>query len=413
MFGVSESQLERGRRFMTSQQKASAIKCLIVQFSRKAWVPILFLAGLLCLFSASSSAAFSPSEHRASQRLTAAQQVQPARVSAVIRRETRTLVTLHTAGGAIVTTPEHPFARVGSGWIPAGELAVGDRIVTASEDDPATILQLEIQRVRPTSVYNFTVEHGHAYHVGPDRLLVHNMDQGQCSQNRPTERAKDRRKREKAEKEAKERQELEDREEKKRATEATVEANREKLERRQAEAVAALQTLKNAIRELDPEAQIGFRGSLANGRKGAQKGNAPWNPDDYDVDAFIVSDVLASRWETPDDRGVSVSSTGNKMRNGKKVGNGWRDLDDRLGPEDQKLREGLDEAERTIKMMDGVRPEEKFKIRIFSTEEFRKMQNRSQDPLFPDKPVMARRAAVRRSPAVLVGSPASALFITV
>lgn len=397
---------------MASRNRASSTDCLIVQLSRKASAPILFLATLLCLFSA-SSAAVVPSEHRDSRGVTAAKQVQPARVSAVIRREARTLVALHTAGGEIVTTPEHPFARIGSGWTPAGELAVGDRIATAQADEPATILQLEIRRVRPTSVYNLTVEHGHAYHVGSDHLLVHNMDQGQCSLNRPTEKAKDRRKREKAEKEAEERRVQQERQRQKEETEATVEANKERLKQRQAEAVAALQTLKNAIRELDPEAQVGFRGSLANGRKGDQKGNAPWNPDDYDVDAFIVSDVLASRWESPDDRGFSVSSAGNKMRNGKKVGNGWRDLDDRLGPEDRKLREGLDEAERTIKMMPGVRPDENFKIRIFSTEEFRKMQNRRQDPLYPDKPVIARRAAAQRSPGMLVSLPAPAAFITV
>lgn len=44
-----------------------------------------------------------------------------------------------------------------------------------------------------------------------------------------------------------------------------------------------------------PDAQVGFRGSLARGTKGTHKpgGGGPFAPTDYDVDAFIVSDKLA------------------------------------------------------------------------------------------------------------------------
>ena len=47
-----------------------------------------------------------------------------------------------------------------------------------------------------------------------------------------------------------------------------------------------------AIRKVDPNARIGIRGSLAKGVKGPQKGNAPFDPTNFDIDIFIVSDKL-------------------------------------------------------------------------------------------------------------------------
>jgi hypothetical protein len=339
-------------------------------------------------------------------------QVTFARVSAILRRETRTLVTLYTAAGPIVTTPEHPFARVGSGWTAAGDLASGDRIVTADEAEPAIVLRSETRQVEPTSVYNLTVEPGHAYYVGVDRLLAHNMQKGQCSNAYPTEKAKDRRERLKAEKEAEARKKQEERERRKAETEAVVQANAARLRASQLEAIAALQSLKHAAKDVDPDAMIGFRGSLANGRKGPQKGNAPWNPDEFDVDAFIVSDVLASRWDASDGKGVYVSMKGDKMKDGRKIGSGWRDLTDQLDPRDPRDKEliyGLAEAEASIRNMRGVRPDEKFKIRVFSRAEYQKMLERSRDPLFPDQPVLARQVPAPRAlvPAAVLPRPAS------
>ena len=51
------------------------------------------------------------------------------------------------------------------------------------------------------------------------------------------------------------------------------------------------------IRRIAPDAQIGYRGSLARGTKGAHKGNAPFDAGDFDVDAFIVSDTLAGQFQ--------------------------------------------------------------------------------------------------------------------
>ncbi|PCD82360.1 hypothetical protein CNQ87_17385 [Lysinibacillus fusiformis] len=50
------------------------------------------------------------------------------------------------------------------------------------------------------------------------------------------------------------------------------------------------------IKEIDPDAKVGYRGSLATGQKGEHKGFAPFDPTDFDIDAFIVSNKLASRF---------------------------------------------------------------------------------------------------------------------
>jgi hypothetical protein len=74
-----------------------------------------------------------------------------------------------------VTTPEHPFAKVGAGWTRAAALTRGDRIQTAAGGD-ATVLAVEIRAVQPTVVHNLTVSKTHAYFVGSRALLVHNTD---------------------------------------------------------------------------------------------------------------------------------------------------------------------------------------------------------------------------------------------
>ena len=50
------------------------------------------------------------------------------------------------------------------------------------------------------------------------------------------------------------------------------------------------------IGELDADALVGFRGSLARGFKHQDKGGGPFDVNDFDVDAFIVSDKLASQY---------------------------------------------------------------------------------------------------------------------
>lgn len=98
-----------------------------------------------------------------------------AHVVGVTRRLSTTLLTLHAGSSSLVTTPEHPFAKVGSGWTPAGALAVGDEIETHN-GGTTRISAIATRQVTPTPVYNLTVAKTHAYFVGSDSLLVHNLN---------------------------------------------------------------------------------------------------------------------------------------------------------------------------------------------------------------------------------------------
>ena len=85
---------------------------------------------------------------------------------------------LAAAGGPLVigTTAEHPFFAHGRGWVDAGELEVGDWLLTA------TGRWLMVEEVHDTgevqTVYNFEVADHHTYFVGtpdwPALVWVHN-----------------------------------------------------------------------------------------------------------------------------------------------------------------------------------------------------------------------------------------------
>jgi hypothetical protein len=87
-----------------------------------------------------------------------------------------TLWRLVVNGKEILTTAEHPFWVIGTGWVEAGQLCVGDRLrtmfgsvtVDVSEDSGET-----------GTVYNLTVQEDHSYFVGADDwgwdLWVHNV----------------------------------------------------------------------------------------------------------------------------------------------------------------------------------------------------------------------------------------------
>jgi hypothetical protein len=98
------------------------------------------------------------------------------RVAGLVQRTATTLVRIQTDRGAVTTTPEHPFAKLGAGWTPAARLSVGDRIVSRSARRGARVLGLEMLPVAPTPVFNLTVAKTHSYLVGSEGLLVHNVD---------------------------------------------------------------------------------------------------------------------------------------------------------------------------------------------------------------------------------------------
>ena len=84
------------------------------------------------------------------------------------------LVHLITNGEEIITTDNHPFYVQGRGFINAGNLLVGDKLISVNGED----LFVEKHRVEefdePVDVYNFQVEDYHTYFVGDCAVWVHN-----------------------------------------------------------------------------------------------------------------------------------------------------------------------------------------------------------------------------------------------
>lgn len=104
------------------------------------------------------------------------------------------------------------------------------------------------------------------------------------------------------------------------------------------------------IKKIDPNARVGFRGGLARGFKGKHKGNAPFDPNDFDVDAFVISDELYGKERY------------------------WF----KVGPESlREIGTSIDEELRQYPEFKGMRTGNgKFKFRIFSEEEItRKAEN--------------------------------------
>ena len=91
-------------------------------------------------------------------------------------REVTTLVHLIVNGEEIVTTVDHPFYVQSRGFVEAGKLLVGDKLL----DSNCNVLLVENHSVEltdePTTVYNFQVEDYHTYHVSGFGVLVHNAD---------------------------------------------------------------------------------------------------------------------------------------------------------------------------------------------------------------------------------------------
>ncbi len=74
-------------------------------------------------------------------------------------------------------TPEHPFFVEGRGWVEAGDLQAGDRIVShASGEGQGGALLVKAVNARPETedTYNFEVADTHTYFVGKTQAWVHN-----------------------------------------------------------------------------------------------------------------------------------------------------------------------------------------------------------------------------------------------
>lgn len=96
--------------------------------------------------------------------------------------ETTEVVHLTVNGEVITSTLDHPFYVQDAGFVGAGDLYIGDKLLDAE----GNTLALEDTKVEtlaePVKVYNFKVEDFHTYHVGQVSAWVHNAD---CAPRRP------------------------------------------------------------------------------------------------------------------------------------------------------------------------------------------------------------------------------------
>jgi len=95
------------------------------------------------------------------------------RVLNVFVNTTKELIHLKVGEQEIKTTANHPFWVEGIGWVDAGDLKLGDRLVIYSDD----ILEVKEAFVeyldKPIKVYNFEVENWHTYFVTEYNVFVH------------------------------------------------------------------------------------------------------------------------------------------------------------------------------------------------------------------------------------------------
>lgn len=83
---------------------------------------------------------------------------------------------LYTDESNIDTTSNHPFYVIGTGWVAAGDLAIGDEVYNL-DGTTSSILGSEIEVLdEPLLVYNLEVEDLHSYFVGCVPVLVHNYE---------------------------------------------------------------------------------------------------------------------------------------------------------------------------------------------------------------------------------------------
>jgi hypothetical protein len=90
-------------------------------------------------------------------------------VSTKVRTAPSTLVIEVAGGMRVETTPEHPFYVEGTGWTPAGQLAIGNAIVTRAGPS-LKIVRIETKET-PAAVYNFEVADTHSYFVGDTKSV--------------------------------------------------------------------------------------------------------------------------------------------------------------------------------------------------------------------------------------------------
>lgn len=90
--------------------------------------------------------------------------------------ETDEIVHLTINGEVITSTIDHPFFVQDAGFVGAGDLYIGDKLLDA-EGNTLLVEDVKTEKLDvPVKVYNFKVDEFHTYYVGALSVFVHNAD---------------------------------------------------------------------------------------------------------------------------------------------------------------------------------------------------------------------------------------------
>lgn len=97
------------------------------------------------------------------------------RVTAVLPHPDDEIARVTIDGAVVTTTPDHPFYSVDAGWVEAGQLQPGARVLSTTGS--AVVASVEIKPFAG-ALWDLTVERVHTFFVGSSELLVHNCNFG-------------------------------------------------------------------------------------------------------------------------------------------------------------------------------------------------------------------------------------------
>jgi hypothetical protein len=97
---------------------------------------------------------------------------QPYRITTIYHNAPAALLNLHIGDDILRVTPNHPLYIHNRGWVPAGDVNIGDEMLTASGDLVPITDKFDNGDIEP--VYNLHVAGARTYFVGAAGVLVHN-----------------------------------------------------------------------------------------------------------------------------------------------------------------------------------------------------------------------------------------------
>jgi hypothetical protein len=113
-----------------------------------------------------------PADEQAARQAEADRQGQPDAVNGAAHASVA-----RAADETVHTTAKHPWLTADRGWVKAGELHVGERVVRL--DGTTAVVTAEHVVPGAANYYNLTVSHLHTYLVGIGKYVVHNSCKGQ------------------------------------------------------------------------------------------------------------------------------------------------------------------------------------------------------------------------------------------